>query len=498
MQLPGHVEHLVVGSGFAGLCAAIRLTEDGESDYVVIEKADDVGGTWRDNTYPGACCDIPSQLYSLSFAPNPEWSSSYSPQPEIQDYLQRVARESGVRDRVMLGTELEHAAWDDEAQLWRCRTTSGTVTARTLVAGAGGRSEPRLPGIEGLDSFSGAVFHSARWDHSVDLAGKRVAVIGTGASAIQIVPELQKVAGHLDVHQRTAPWVIPRNDRRYSRPERAALRRVPALSRLYRTGIYWAHEGYVPMFTWQPKLGKPAEKAALANLHKGIKDPELRAKVTPTFRLGCKRILRSNTYYPALAAENVDLITAPISRVTGEGIVTGDGVEHRVDAIVVATGFWTTELPIAERIVGRAGRSLAHEWAESGMSAYKGTTVHGFPNLFVLVGPNTGQGHTSMVFIIESQVAYLRDAVRTMRARGYAAVEPRAAAQKRWNAGLQRRMRRTVWSTGGCSSWYLDSHGRNTVLWPKATFTFRRLLARFDADAYDARTARTPEREAAA
>jgi len=486
MELPGHVEHLIIGSGFSGLCAAIKLTEDGEDDFAVIEKADDVGGTWRDNTYPGACCDIPSQLYSLSFAPNREWSSSYSPQAEIQAYLQRVAREHGVRDRVVFGTELEQATWDDAAQLWRCRTTSGEVTARTLVTGVGGLSEPKLPDLEGLDSFEGALFHSARWDHSVDLAGRRVAVVGTGASAIQIVPELQKVAAHLDVYQRTAPWVIPRNDRRYSRPERAALRRVPALGRLYRTGIYWAHEGYVPMFTWQPRLGKPAEKAAIVNLRAGIKDPELRARATPSYRLGCKRILRSNTYYPALAADNVDLVTNPIASVTAKTIVTSDGVEHPVDAIVVATGFWTTEPPIADRIVGREGRTLAEEWAAHGMAAYKGTTVRGFPNLFVLVGPNTSLGHSSMVFIIESQVAYLRDALRTMRTQGYAAIEPRAAAQKRWNTNLQRRMRHTVWNTGGCSSWYLDAHGRNTVLWPKSTFTFRRLLARFDADAYEA------------
>jgi cyclohexanone monooxygenase len=253
------------------------------------------------------------------------------------------------------------------------------------------------------------------------------------------------------------------------------------------------------MFTWQPKLGAPAEKAALVNLRKGIPDATLRSKVTPTFRLGCKRVLRSNTYYPALASGNVDVVTDPIARITPTGVVTGDGVEHPADAIVVATGFWTTELPIAERIVGRAGRSLAEEWSAAGMSAYKGTTVHGFPNLFVLVGPNTGQGHTSMVFIIESQVAYVRDAIRTMRAQGYAAVEPRADAQRRWNANLQRRMKHTVWNTGGCSSWYLDSHGRNTVLWPKATFTFRRLLARFDPDAYDVQVARpTPDREAVA
>jgi cyclohexanone monooxygenase len=269
------------------------------------------------------------------------------------------------------------------------------------------------------------------------------------------------------------------------------------MARLYRTGIYWAHEGYVPAFTWQPRLGAPAEKAATINMKNAIKDPGLRAKVTPSFRLGCKRVLRSNTYYPALARENVDLVTDPIDRVTPTGIVTGDGVEHPADVIVVATGFWTTEQPIAERIVGREGRSLAEEWAGSGMSAYKGTTVHGFPNLFMLTGPNTGQGHTSVVFVIESQVAYLCDALRTMRQEGYAAIEPRPAAQQRWNADVQRRMKRTVWNTGGCSSWYLDAHGRNTVLWPKATFTFRRKLARFDAAAYDVRETH-PDREAVA
>ena len=485
-SLPTHVDHLIIGSGFAGLCAAIKLAEAGETDYLVIEKASDVGGTWRDNTYPGACCDIPSQLYSFSFARNPGWSSSYSPQPEIQRYLRRIADEYGVRDKVRFHTELEHAAWDETTQRWQVRTTAGAVSSRTLVSAAGGLSEPRLPEIDGLDTFGGAVFHSARWDHSADLDGKRVAVIGTGASAIQIVPEMQKVAGHLDVYQRTAPWVIPRNDRTYPKAERAALRRIPALGRLYRTGIYWSHEGYVPMFTWQPRLGLPAQKAALANLHHGIKDPALRAKVTPSFQIGCKRVLRSNTYYPALAADNVDLVTDPIARVTPTAVVTADGAEHPVDVIVVATGFWTTELPIAERIVGRSGRSLAEEWADTGMSAYKGTTVHGFPNLFLMTGPNTGQGHTSMVFIIESQVAYLLDAVRTLRSHRYAAFEPRSDAQSAWNAGLQRRMKRTVWNTGGCSSWYLDTHGRNTVLWPKSTVTFRRRLARFDPEAYDA------------
>jgi cation diffusion facilitator CzcD-associated flavoprotein CzcO len=489
MALPQHATHVIVGAGFAGLCTAIKLAEDGESDFVVIERGPDVGGTWRDNTYPGACCDVPSQLYSFSFAPNPEWSSSYSPQPEIQAYIRGVAEKSGLLDRFHFDTAVEDATWDESAQEWRVRTTAGEVTSATLITCSGGLSEPRLPAIEGLDTFEGEIFHSARWRHEVDLTGKRVAVIGTGASAIQIVPEVQKIVSHLDLYQRTAPWVIPRNDRTYPRLERLALRHVPALRRLYRTGIYWGHEGYVPAFTWQPRLGAPAQKAALINLHKGIKDPALRDKVTPTFRLGCKRVLRSNTYYPALAATNVDVVTDPIARITPTGIETGDGVEHPVDVIVVATGFHTTDLPIAERIVGRDGRSLAQVWDKDGMAAYKGTTIHGFPNLFMVVGPNTGQGHTSVVFVIESQVAYIRDAIATMRAEKYAAVEPRVEAQRRWNANVQKRMKRTVWNTGGCSSWYLDKHGKNTVLWPKATFTFRRLLADFDPEAYDVRAA---------
>ena len=402
-----------------------------------------------------------------------------------------------MTDKSVFHTELERAAWDDGAQVWRCRTTSGEVVARTLITGTGSLSAPRLPDIEGIDTFAGALFHSACWDHSVDLAGKRVAVIGTGASAIQIVPEVRQVAAHLDVYQRTAPWVIPRNDRRYPKLERLALRHVPALAKLYRTGIYWAHEGYVPAFTWQPRLGAPAEKAATINIKKAIKDPELRAKVMPTFQLGCKRVLRSNTYYAALASENVDLVTDPITRVTPTGIVTGDGVEHPADVIVVATGFWTTEQPIAERVVGRAGRTLGEAWADRGMSADKGTTVHGFPNLFMLTGPNTTQGHTSVVFVVESQVAYIRDALRTLRRKGYGALEPRADAQRRFNASLQRRMKRTVWTRGGCMSWYQDAHGRITTLWPRSTFTLRRILARFDAEAYDVHAAH-PESEAVA
>ncbi len=490
-SLPDQVRHLVVGAGFAGLCAAIRLAEDGEHDLLVIEKGDDVGGTWRDNTYPGAACDVPSQLYSFSFAPNPDWSMSFSPQPEIQAYLRRVARESGTLERFRFRTALVSAAWDEGAQLWRTEVEdeSGrhTLTSQTLVVAAGGLSEPRLPDIDGIGDFEGELFHSARWRHDVDLTGKRVAVIGTGASAIQIVPEIQQRAGHLDVYQRTAPYVLPRRDRRYGRLEKLALRHVPGLQKLYRTAIYWGRETYVPGFTRQPKLALPAKKMALGNLEKGVSDPALRERLTPTFEIGCKRILISNTYYPALDSDNVEVVTDPIARVTADAVVTADGTRRPIDVLVVATGFFTTELPITEHLTGREGRTLAEQWREHGMEAYKGTTVPGFPNLFLLVGPNTGLGHSSMVFIIESQVAYLREAVRTMTLHRYAAVEPTPEAAREWNADLQHRMRRTVWSTGGCSSWYLDAHGRNTTLWPRATFTFRRLLARFDVAAYAVR-----------
>ncbi len=485
MSLPQHVQHLVVGAGFAGLCSAIKLQEDGEIDFLVIEKGHDVGGTWRDNTYPGAACDIPSQLYSFSFAPNPDWTSSYSPQPEIQAYLKRVAERAGVLDRFVFDTAMEDASWDEVAQRWTVRTTAGTVTSSTLIVGAGGLSEPKLPDIPGIGEFQGELFHSARWNHDVDLAGKRVAVIGTGASAIQIVPELQKVAGHLDVYQRTAPYVIPRNDRRNTRGERALGHRVPALQKLYRTAIYWRKEATVPPFILDKRFGAPAKAMALRNLRKGISDPELRRKVTPTFEIGCKRILISNTWYPALDRNNVDLVTDGITEITPTGIRTSDGTEREIDCLIVATGFYTTELPIAEKIHGHDGASLADRWRDRGMAAYKGTTVHGFPNLFMIVGPNTGLGHSSMVFIIEAQVEYIRDALRTMRRNRYAAVEPTAEAQDEYNVRLQRRMKRTVWTTGGCSSWYLDDHGRNTVLWPRTTVAFRAMLSEFDVAAYD-------------
>jgi cation diffusion facilitator CzcD-associated flavoprotein CzcO len=489
-DLPGRVHVLVVGAGFSGLGTAIKLDEQGLGDYLVLDKGRSVGGTWRDNTYPGAACDVPSQLYSFSFAPNPEWSRSFSPQPEIHAYLERTAREAGVLDRFRFGVTVEDAVWDEEEQVWRVGTSHGEVTADVLVTGSGGLSEPKLPEIAGLDSFAGEIFHSARWNHDYDLTGKRVAVIGTGASSIQIVPEVAKQAAHLDVYQRTAPWVMPRNDRDYTAVERFAFRHLPLVQKAYRTGIYWGRECFVPGFTINPKLAAPAKKLALKNIERGISDPELRRAVTPNFQIGCKRILISNDYYPTLDQDHVDLVTDGIREITPTGIVTADGTVHEVDAIIVATGFYTTEQPIAEHVKGRNGRTLADAWRETGMAAYKGTTISGFPNLFQIVGPNTGLGHSSMVFIIESQIAYVRSALQQMRERGLTSVEPKQEAQDAWNTDLQRRMKRTVWSTGGCASWYIDAHGRNTTLWPRTTFAFRGLLRSFDLDQYVA-TSRT-------
>ncbi len=498
------VDHLIVGAGFAGLAAAIKLDEAGERDFVVIEKDSDVGGTWHINTYPGAECDVPSQLYSYSFALNPDWSKVYSPQQEIWEYTKRVAEDSGVLDRFVFDTAVVDATWDESTQRWRVRVSTGSTAetrdyaARTVISGSGGLSEPRLPEIDGIDTFQGEIFHSARWNHDVDLTGKRVAVIGTGASAVQLVPELQKTlqpsGGHIDVYQRTPNWIIPRNERAFTRIEKAAFRHVPGLQRVARAAVYAQLESRVPAFNRFPGLLKVVESQCKKNIAAAITDPELIAKVTPAYRAGCKRILISNAWYPALASDNVDLVTDPIVKITGDAIVTADPstgsgtTERPIDVLVVATGFYVTDPPIAQHVTGRDGRTLADVWGQHGMAAYKGTTVHGFPNLFQLVGPNTALGHSSMIFQIESQVRYVVDAARTMRREGLGAVEPTAAAQDEWTSSIRERMKPTVWTTGGCASWYLDKFGNNTTLWPGQTFTFRGHLSRFDVDNYDTQT----------
>src|SRR4051794_37213028 len=447
-----HLHTLIIGSGFAGLGAAIRLLKDGRDDFLVIERGSEVGGTWRDNTYPGAACDVPSHLYSYSFQLNPKWSRSFSPQSEIQDYLRSVAAKYDVGRKHLFNTEVTSARWDATGRRWLVDTTSGPFSADVLVSAVGALCEPALPDIEGIESFQGELFHSARWNHDVNLKGKRVALIGTGASAIQIGPAIAEEVAHLDVYQRTAPWVMPRHDRTYPKIESLAYQRVPFLQRLAREAIYWGREAFVLGFAFQPKILRAAQQAAKHNINKAIADPELRARVTPDWQIGCKRILISNTWYPMLGRPHVDLVTDGIAEIREHAIVTADGTVRQVDAIVVATGFHVTDSPMYERIVGKDGRSLAQVWDESGQQAYKGAAVAGFPNLLFVVGPNTGLGHSSMVYMIESHLNYLSSALKTMEDQRLATFEVRPEAQGRYNADLQKHMQRTIWKTGGCAS----------------------------------------------
>ncbi|GAC1436425.1 MAG: NAD(P)/FAD-dependent oxidoreductase [Solirubrobacteraceae bacterium] len=478
-----HFRVAIVGSGFAGLGMAIRLREAGERDFVVLERGTEVGGAWRENTYPGCQCDIPSHLYSLSFALNPAWSHTYSRQPEILAYLSRLATERGVRGHLRLGHEVRCAEWREGDQRWRIETSQGEFTAQILIGALGPLDEPNLPQVEGRERFRGAAFHSARWDHGANLQGKRVAVIGTGASAIQFVPLIQPHVGRLHVFQRTPPWVLPHTDRPVSRAERFLYRRVPAAQRLVRSAVYASRELLVFGFAKRQRLMAIPELLGRAHLRRAVADPELRRRLTPSYRIGCKRILLSNSWYRALQQPNVELHDNAISEIREHSIVTADGREHGVDVIIYGTGFHITDAPASRIIRGADGRTMAEHWGASAQ-AYLGSTVAGFPNLFLLVGPNTGLGHNSMVYMIESQIAYVLDALRAMSARDAGRVEVRPEAQATYNAELQAKMPGTVWMSG-CASWYIDEAGNNTTVWPDFTFRFRRRTSRFEADAYE-------------
>ncbi|EHN09070.1 Cyclohexanone monooxygenase [Patulibacter medicamentivorans] len=488
--IPSEVRVAVIGSGFSGLGIAIGLLEDGERDFVVLERADDIGGTWRDNTYPGCACDVPSHMYSYSFAPNPNWSRSFASQPEIWAYQQDVVARFGIAPYVRTGAGVTAADWDEDEQRWRIETERGTLRARFLISGTGPLCEPRYPELPGLERFEGAAFHSARWDHDHDLTGERVAVIGTGASAIQFVPRIQPQVQRLTLFQRTPPWIMPRPDRPIGSRERFLLRTVPGLRKLKRLGIYAALESRLLMFNHVPQLRPLARKLALRHIEAQVQDPVLRAKVTPDYDLGCKRVLLSNDYLPALAAPNADVITSGIREVRAHSIVDADGVEHQVDTIIYGTGFRVTDQPIAEIVRGRGGERLADRWVD-GVEAYRGTTISGFPNLFMMVGPNTGLGHNSIIYMIESQMAYVRDALRQARDGAIGALAPKAAVQRAENEELQQRLEGTVWNDGGCQSWYLDARGRNSTLWPDFTFLYRRRTARFALTDYDVEPLRT-------
>ncbi|MEH1016766.1 NAD(P)/FAD-dependent oxidoreductase [Micromonospora sp. CPCC 206060] len=472
----------VLGAGFGGIGTAIRLRQHGVDDFVVFDRGDEVGGTWRDNSYPGCACDVPSHMYSLSFAPNPDWTRSFSTQPEIWAYLRRCVDEFGIRPYLRLGHEVLAARWDAGSMSWLIDTSHGGYRAEMLVAAGGPLSEPAVPALPGLADFTGEVFHSARWRHDLDLTGRTVAVVGTGASAIQFVPEIAPVVGRLHLFQRTAPWVMPRADRPISAGERHLFRRLPAARRLARAGVYWGREAAATAFL-RPALMRVAEGVARRHLRRSVADPALRERLTPGYRMGCKRVLLSNDYYPTLTRDNVEVIAGGVERVTADGVVATDGTVRRVDTIIFGTGFHVTDVPIAGRITGRHGRTLAETWSGS-MRAYQGTGVTGFPNLFLLLGPNTGLGHNSVVFMIECQLTYLLGMLRHLGRSGIRAIEPTPQAQDAFAARVDRRMAGTVWSRGGCRSWYLDATGRNSTLWPGYTWSYWLRTRRFDPDAY--------------
>ncbi len=480
--LPEHVRVAVIGSGFSGIATAIRLRQEGIEDFVVLERDSEVGGTWWANTYPGCACDVPSHLYSFSFAPNPEWSRTFSPQSEILEYARRCVDRFGIRSRIRLGCGVEILAWDDRSRHWTLETSQGTMTADIVISGVGMLTEPLLPSIPGIDDFEGTIFHSASWNHEHDLTGERVAVIGTGASTIQIVPEIQPKVGRLKVFQRTAPWVLPHRDRPINEWERRLYRAVPAAQRLMRNAIYWARELFVIPLT-HPRMLRGVERQARRHLANQVHDPELRAKLTPDYTIGCKRILQSNDYYPALETPNTELVTDGITEIRQSSIVTAGGSEHEVDTIVLGTGFHVTDFPFAECVVGRDGRKLSEHWID-GLEAYRSTTVKGFPNLFIVPGPNTGLGHTSVLVMIEAQIGYVIDALRKMDRYGLETVEVRPEVQAAYNKEIQRRLEGTVWNSGGCVSWYLDKNGKNTTLWPRTTWRFTRQMRDFDLASY--------------
>ncbi|HEY8584347.1 MAG TPA: NAD(P)/FAD-dependent oxidoreductase [Capillimicrobium sp.] len=479
--LPAEVEVAIIGAGFGGLGAAIRLRQAGRRRFAVLERGRDLGGTWYANTYPGAQCDVPSSLYSFSFAPKADWARAYPEGPEIHAYLRDCAERFGVRDRVHTETEVTDATWDGGDRRWVVATTRGTLRARWLVAAPGLLSEPSIPQVDGLDRFAGAIFHTAAWDHAHRFAGERVGLIGTGATAIQVGPRLAGEVASLTVFQRTPPWILPHPDRAISPLERRLRARAPLAQRAARAAVYAMRETLAAGMAYAPPLLKGQELVARAHLRRQVADPALRRALTPSYAIGCKRVLLSGDWYPMLGQPHVELVTAGVTACTERGLVTADGREHPLDSLVLATGFTPTDPPLGRRVRGAGGQTLSEAW-DGSPQAHLGTTVAGFPNLFLLYGPNTNLGHSSIVFMLESQIAYLMDALRVADARGAAALEVRADAQAASNAEVQRRLARSVWNTGGCGSWYLDAHGRNATMWPGFSFEFRRRTRRFDAE----------------
>jgi cation diffusion facilitator CzcD-associated flavoprotein CzcO len=479
------VDVLIVGAGFGGLCMAIKLRQAGMDSFLVIDKAGEIGGTWWFNQYPGCACDIPSHLYSFSFDRNPEWSRMYAEQPEILEYLRASARRHGVLPRVRLKTELREAVWDDAAGVWHVAAADGLrIDARVLVSGMGALHVPKYPDLPGGERFAGPAFHSAEWDANVKLEGRRVAVIGTGASAVQIVPRIAPIVERLYVFQRTPGWMIPRPDHPVSERWRRRFRRYPVASWLLRQFLFWRLEAQVFGFLGNRWMRKQGEKMALRHLEKQVPDPQLRAALTPAYEFGCKRVMISSDYYPALMRPNVELVTSGIGEVCAHSIVTRDGVERPVDVMIYGTGFRVTELMPSVRLAGRNGLEIHDAWRDR-LSAFLGITVSGFPNFFILLGPHTGLGHNSVVLMIEAQVNYVMRCLKLMRKRGQRVMEVREEAERGFMAEMRRRLPATVWESGGCRSWYQDERtGETPVIWPGSVFAYQRRTRTVSAEDY--------------
>lgn len=472
----------VVGGGFGGVGTAVMLERAGYRDFTVFEKAERVGGVWQHNTYPGAACDIPSHLYEYSFAPN-SWSRRFSPGPEIRAYVEGVARRFGVLDRIRTGTEVRSARWDEERGRWRLETSAGPHEAEVLVAACGQLSVPKVPAIPGLEDFDGPAFHTARWRHDVELAGRRVAVVGTGCSAIQVVPAIQPLVAQLDVYQRSPGWTFPKNDHEYSALERAAFRRFPALRRLDRASVYAFHEFVAAAMTSQRWLLPLMRIVSKRQIDAAISDPELRRKVTPSDKVGCKRVMLTDDWYPTLAQPNVELVSERIEAVTASGVRTADGAERPADVLVLATGFASHDFVAPMRIAGRGGRTLAEEWGEL-PRAYLGLTVPGFPNMFLLYGPNTNGGSGSVVNTLECGIGHVLAALRGMEASGAARIEVRREAAATFDRELRAALAKTVWHSG-CGSWYIDENGNDPSNWPWLWSRYRRRTAQLAPGAYE-------------
>ena len=475
---------VIVGGGFSGLAVAIGLLKRGVRDFIILEKANQIGGTWRENTYPGCACDVPSLLYSYSFARKANWSRVFAEQPEIQAYLLDVAKRYEVTPHVHFETEAKKSTWDETISRWVIETNRGRYVSQFLVLGQGPLHETQIPKLRGLETFEGTTFHSARWRHDHDLSGRRVAVIGTGSSAIQFVPKIQPQVERLVVFQRMAPWVLPRLDRALSTREQWLLKNVPGFQRAVRSPIYGFTET-LQLAERSPTAMRQLQRIGEAHLRRHVKDPALRRALTPKFTLGCKRMLFSNTWYSAVQSPNAEIVPHAATEVTANGIIGADGIERNVDTIIFGTGFFVTNTAMSKTVVGRDGKSLGDVWAGS-PQAYFGTTCHGFPNAFLMFGPNTGNGHGSALIVIEAQARYVVDAIATAKRDAIDAVEVRASAQDAWNDRVQSALAGTVFNTG-CASYYVDENGRNSSIYPWTTIDLRRRLRRFDRAQYELR-----------